>query len=205
MPRRAASSSPELQVALLERRDGAGHALEQLGVRLAGERLQRVQAEHAHALLVERLEQVHRAEAARVDGERLGRARAADGRQGLRQPAGDGVDLVVRHREPPGVGLERGVAHAHVRDAAEEAGVVVGVDADGGDGELGLEQAGEKGRSQASGTDHAEAIRVDGQASDLSGCGPPGGGGTAPAVGLCSTGGVPVACRGSAPGHDVER
>ena len=130
---------------------------------------------------------------------------AADGRQRLRQPAGHGVDLVVRHRQPPGVGLERGVAHAHVGHEVEEAGVVVGVDADGGDGELGLEQAGEHGRSQTSGTDHAEAIRVDGQAYDLSGCGPPGGGGTAPAVGLCSTGGVPVACRGSAPGQDERR
>ena len=122
-----------------------------------------------------------------------------------RQPAGHGVDLVVGHRQPPGVGLERGVAHAHVGHEVEEAGVVVRVDADGGDGEPGLEQAGEDGRSQTSGTDHAEAIRVDGQAYDLSGCGPPGGGGTAPAVGLCSTGGVPVSCRGSEPSHDERR
>ncbi len=191
----------ELQVAFLERRDGAGDASQQLRARLAGERLQRVQAEHAHALLVQGLEQVHGAEAAGVQGERLRRAGAADGRQRLRQPAGHRVDLVVRHREPPGVRLERGVAHAHVGHGAEEAGVVVPVDADRADGELGLLQAREDGRSQASGTDHAEAIRVEGQASDLSGCGPPGGGGTAPAVGLCSTGGVPVACRGSAPGH----
>ena len=192
---------PELQVTILERRDGAGDASQQLRTRLAGERLQRVQAEHAHALLVQGLEQVHGAEAAGVQGERLGRAGAADGRKRLRQAAGHRVDLVVRHRQPPGVRLQRGVAHAHVGYGAEEVGVVVAVDADCAHGELGLLQAGKDGRSQASGTDHAEAIRVEGQASDLSGCGPPGGGGTAPAVGLCSTGGVPVACRGSAPGH----
>ena len=61
---------------------------------------------------------------------------APHGRQRLGEPAGHGVDLVVGHREPPGVGLECGVAHAHVRHEVEEAGVVVGVDADGGDGEL---------------------------------------------------------------------
>ena len=57
----------ELQVAFLERGDRAGNALQKLGVRLAGERLQRMQAEDAHALLVQRLEQVHRSEAAGVD------------------------------------------------------------------------------------------------------------------------------------------
>ena len=89
---------------------------------------------------------------------------AAHGRQSLCEPAGHAVDLVVRHRQPPGVGLERGVAHAHVRHEVEEAGVVVRVDADGGHGEPGLEQAGEHGRSEASGTDHAEAMLVDRQA-----------------------------------------
>ena len=74
MPRRRGELLAELQVALLERRDGARHAAQQLGARLAGERLQRVQAEDAHALLVQRLEQVDRAEAAGVDGERLRRA-----------------------------------------------------------------------------------------------------------------------------------
>ena len=75
MPRRPASCLAELQVALLVRRHGARHVAQQLGAWLAGERLQGVQAEHAHALFEERLEQVDRAEAAGVDGERLRAAR----------------------------------------------------------------------------------------------------------------------------------
>jgi len=170
----------ELQVALLQRRHGAGDVAQQSGCRLADEGLQRVQAQRARALFAERLEQVHGAEAAGVDGQRWRRAAPAHGRQSLGEPSGHAVDLVVRDRQPPGVGFERGVAHAQMGQLAEEMGVVVGVHADGTHREVTRPQARQHGGSQASGADHAEAICVDGQAFDLSGCGPPCGGGTAP-------------------------
>ena len=183
----------ELEVALLVRRHGARHVAQQLGARLAGKGLQGVEAEDAHALLEERLEQVDGAEAARVDRHRLQAAPAACG-QGGGQAGGDGGDLVVRHRQPPEIGLERRVGDAHVPGDGAEIGVVVGVDADRDDRQLGRQEPGEHGRAQTSGTDHAEAVRFDVQAYDLSGCGPPGGGGTAPVAGLWDTGGVPVSC-----------
>ena len=159
----------ELQVALLVRRDGARDALQQLGARLAGERLQRVQAERAHAGLEQRPEQVDGAQAAGVDGQWLTPA-AAYGRQRCRKPACHGVDLVVGYGEPPGVGLEGGVAHANARYGAERVRIVVAVDAHGRDGETGLIETGEQRRTQASRADHAVAIRFDVQAYDLSGC-----------------------------------
>ena len=113
MPRRRGELLAELEVALLVRRHGARHVAQQLGARLAGEGLQGVQAEDAHALLEERLEQVDGAEAARVDGDGL-EAAAARRRQRGGQASRHGVDLVVRHREPPEVGLERRVGDAHV-------------------------------------------------------------------------------------------
>ena len=190
----------ELQVALLVRRHGARHVAQQLGARLACEGLEGVEAEDAHALLEERLEQVNGAEPARVNGDGL-HAAAADRRQGGGEAGRHCVDLVVGHRQPPEVGLERRVSYAHVPGDAAEIGVVVGVDADRDDRQLGLQQPGEHGRAQTSGTDDAVAIRFDVQAYDLSGCGPPGGGGTAPVAGLWYTGGVPVSCCALEAGH----
>ena len=77
----------ERRVALVVRRDGAGHVAQQLGSRLAREGLQRVQAERPRAGLREGLEQVDGAEPARVDGERRdARARPA-GRAAASLPA----------------------------------------------------------------------------------------------------------------------
>ena len=126
-----------------------------------------------------------------MDGQWLTPA-AAGGRQRRRKLAGDGEDLVVGHGEPPGVGLEGGFAHAHARYGAERIRLVVGADAYGRDGETGPFETGEQRRAQASRADHAVTICFDVQAYDLSGCGLPVGGGTAPVAGLCDTGGVSV-------------
>ena len=164
----------ELQVALLVRRDGARHVVEQRGTRLAGERLEGVQTETAHPLLVKWLEQVDRPQAARVDGDRL-LAVAAHRRQRRRQPRGHRIDGVVRHGQPEGVCLAGDVAQAKVWGADARVCIVVVVHADGGDGEAGLVQPGKERGPQASGADHTMAIRGDVQAYALSGCGPPGG------------------------------